>query len=464
MSLLTPSADATHPHAPVLAIHHLRILLVEDDPAVRVGSTQAFQLAGLLVDSCSSAELAHKYIVPGFAGIVITDVKLPGSSGLELLRHIKAVDQGIPVILVTGHGDITMAVDAMRNGAYDFIEKPYSSEQLIEVARRAMEARGLLLEVVALRERLQNRQGIESVLLGNSAAMTELRRIIVDVADTNADVLIYGETGSGKEVVARCLHDHSQRKKYNFVALNCGAIPEALFESEVFGHESGAFTGAVKRQMGKIEFADNGSLFLDEIESMPMVLQIKLLRTLQERTIARLGSNEQLAINVRVIAAAKLDLSMLAEQNKFRADLYYRLNLIVLTIPPLRDRRDDIPMLFEHFVLHAALRYNRAAPMVTNAQMQRLMAHSWPGNVRELRNIADRFVLGIVEKDGALFPQATSTPTLADQVTHFERALIDMELRRQRGNVTQAGEILGLPKQTLYHKMQKYQLVAEEYK
>ena len=197
---------------------------------------------------------------------------------------------------------------------------------------------------------------------------------------------------------------------------------------------------------------------------MPMVLQIKMLRTLQERTIARLGSNEQLAINVRVIAAAKLDLSMLAEQNKFRADLYYRLNLIVLTIPPLRDRRDDIPMLFEHFVLHAALRYNRAAPMVTNAQMQRLMAHSWPGNVRELRNIADRFVLGIVEKDGALFPQATSTPTLADQVTHFERALIDMELRRQRGNVTQAGEILGLPKQTLYHKMQKYQLVAEEYK
>ena len=265
-----------------LSISQLRILLVEDDPAVRAGSTQAFQLAGLRVEGFVSAELARKQITPGFAGIVITDVKLPGMSGLELLTHINAIDKGIPVILVTGHGDITMAVDAMRNGAYDFIEKPYSSEQLIEVAKRALEWRGLMLEVLTLRDKLQNRlenyAGIESTLLGNSAAMVEIRRVILDVADTNADVLIYGETGSGKEVVARCLHDHSQRKKHNFVALNCGAIPESLFESEVFGHESGSFTSAAKRQIGKIEFADKGSLFLDEIESMPLALQIKLLR------------------------------------------------------------------------------------------------------------------------------------------------------------------------------------------
>ena len=315
----------------------LRILLVEDDSAVRIGSTQAFQLAGLDVEAFSSAELARRHVIPHFPGIVITDVRLPGVSGLELQRQVHAIDPGVPVILVTGHGDINMAVGAMRNGAYDFIEKPYSSEQLIDVARRALETRRLMLEVQSLRLRLENHRGIEATLLGNSPAMQEIRRIILDVADTAADVLIYGETGTGKEVVARCLHDHSHRQKNNFVAINCGAIPEALFESEVFGHESGAFTGASRRQIGKMEFADKGTLFLDEIESLPMGLQVKLLRVLQERCIERLGSNEQIPVNLRIIAAAKQDLNVLSEQNKFRSDLYYRLNLIVLHLPPLRD-------------------------------------------------------------------------------------------------------------------------------
>lgn len=442
----------------------LRILLVEDDPTVRAGSAQAFKLAGLQVDAYSSAELVRKHVTPEFPGIVITDVKLPGMSGLELLVHIKSIDPGVPVILVTGHGDITMAVQAMRNGAYDFIEKPYSSEQLVEVAHRALEMRGLMLEVHTLRRRLESRKGIEATLLGESAAMQEIRRLILDVADTSADVLIYGDTGCGKEMVARCLHDHSHRQKNHFVAINCGAIPEAIFESEVFGHESGAFTGASKRQIGKMEYADKGTLFLDEIESLPMSLQVKLLRAVQERYIERLGSNELVSLNVRIIAAAKLDLKELSEQQKFRADLYYRLNLIVLNLPPLRERREDIPVLFEHFVLQAASRYNRAAPVVSTAQMQRLMAHSWPGNVRELRNIADRFVLGVLGKD-CIFP-AQSIPSLplAEQVNHFERALIETELRKQGGSVTQTCEALGLPKQTLYHKMQKYQLVAEDYK
>ena len=442
----------------------LRILLVEDDPTVRAGSEQAFQLAGLSVEAFTSAELARKHITPQFPGIVITDVKLPGMSGLELLQYIKSVDQGVPVILVTGHGDIMMAVQAMRNGAYDFIEKPYSSEQLVEVARRAMETRGLMLEVHALRRRLQSGQGIEATLLGNSPAMQDVRRLILDVADTSADVLIYGDTGCGKEIVARCLHDHSHRQKNHFVAINCGAIPETIFESEVFGHESGAFTGASKRQVGKMEHADKGTLFLDEIESMPMSLQVKMLRALQERYIERLGSNELVSVNVRIIAAAKLDLKELSDQQKFRADLYYRLNLIVLNLPPLRERLEDIPVLFEHFVLQAATRYNRSAPIVSTAQMHNLMAHNWPGNVRELRNIADRFVLGVLGREGTFFPQSQAAIPLSDQVNHFERALIELELRKQRGNVSQACETLGMPKQTLYHKMQKYQLVAEDYK
>lgn len=442
----------------------LRILLVEDDPIVRAGSEQAFQLAGHHVEAFASAELARKHITPGFPGIVISDVKLPGMSGLELLVHIKSIDQGVPVILVTGHGDITMAVQAMRSGAYDFIEKPYSSEQLVEVARRALEARSLMLEVNTLRRQLESRKGIEATLLGKSPAMQEIRRLILDVADTGADVLIYGDTGTGKEMIARCLHDYSHRQKNNFVAINCGAIPETIFESEMFGHESGSFTGASKRQVGKMEFADKGTLFLDEIESLPMPLQVKLLRALQERKIERLGSNELVSVNVRVIAAAKMDLKELSDRQKFRADLYYRLNLIVLNLPPLSERREDIPELFEHFVLQAAARYSRAAPDVSSAQMHRLMAHSWPGNVRELRNIADRFVLGLPGSEDSVLQQSMQVAPLAEQVRNFERALIEVELRKHHGNVNPICEALGLPKQTLYHKMQKYQLVAEEYK
>jgi two-component system C4-dicarboxylate transport response regulator DctD len=442
----------------------LRILLVEDDPIVRAGSEQAFQLAGIRVEAFASAELARKHVTPGFPGIVITDVRLPGMTGMELLLQIKAIDRDVPVILVTGHGDITMAVQAMRNGAYDFIEKPYSSEQLVEVARRALEARSLMLEVHTLRRQLEGRKGIEATLLGKSPAMQEIRRLILDVADTGADVLIYGDTGAGKEMVARCLHDYSHRQKNNFVAINCGAIPENIFESEMFGHESGSFTGASKRQVGKMEFADKGTLFLDEIESLPMPLQVKLLRALQERKIERLGSNELVSVNVRVIAAAKMDLKELSDRQKFRADLYYRLNLIVLNLPPLSERREDIPELFEHFVLQAAARYNRATPNVSSAQMHRLMAHSWPGNVRELRNIADRFVLGIPGSEDSVLQQSMQVAPLAEQVRNFERALIEVELRKHHGNVNPICEALGLPKQTLYHKMQKYQLVAEEYK
>ncbi len=242
-------------------------------------------------------------------------------------------------------------------------------------------------------------------------------------------------------------------------------FPKAYFESEVFGHEPGAFTGAAKRQVGKIEHADHGTFFLDEIESLPLSLQVKLLRVLQERYIERLGSNVPTPVDVRVIAAAKLDLEDLSQQQKFRSDLYYRLNLIVLHLPPLRERREDIPILFEHFVLAAAARYNRAAPVVSSAQMRNLMAHSWPGNVRELRNIADRFVLGIAGGASSLLAGSQASPlSLAEQVNGFERALIEQELRAYSGNVSEVSTVLGLPKQTLYHKMQKYNLVAEEFR
>jgi two-component system C4-dicarboxylate transport response regulator DctD len=443
----------------------LKVLLVEDDATVRVGSVQALELAGHAVTGFSSAEQALRLVTPGFAGIVVTDVRLPGMSGLELLSALKAIDPQLPVVLVTGHGDIGMAVQAMRDGAYDFIAKPYSSEHLAEVVQRALETRRLMLEVVALRRRLAQGEGIEATLLGNSAPIRELRRLILDLADEPADVLIYGETGTGKEMVARCLHQYSRRQRHNLVAINCGAVPESIFESEMFGHEQGSFTGAAKRQVGKIEHADGGSLFLDEIESLPLALQVKLLRVLQERYVERLGSNSAVPVDVRVIAAAKVDLQELSDQGKFRSDLYYRLNLIVLTLPPLRERREDIPLLFEHFVLGAAARYQRPAPLVPGPLMQALMAHAWPGNVRELRNIAERFVLGLASgADGLLAARAAEPLPLAEQVNGFERALIEHELRKAGGSVLDASVALGLPKQTLYHKMQKYQLVADDFK
>jgi two-component system C4-dicarboxylate transport response regulator DctD len=443
----------------------MKVLLIEDDAAVRAGSAQALDLAGFRVEAFHAAEPALAQVTPGFAGVVVTDVRLPGMSGLDLLAALKAIDPQLPVVLVTGHGDITMAVGAMRDGAYDFIAKPYSSEQLTEVVQRALETRRLMLEVAALRYRIAHGEGIEATLLGDSAAMRDLRRLILDLADEPADVLIYGETGTGKEMVARCLHQYSRRSARHFVALNCGAIPESIFESEVFGHESGAFTGAGKRQIGKIEHADGGSLFLDEIESLPLALQVKLLRVLQERYVERLGSNSPVPVDVRVIAAAKVDLKEWSEQQKFRSDLYYRLNLIVLNLPPLRERREDIPLLFEHFMLGAAARYKRDAPQVPGALMRTLMAHDWPGNVRELRNIAERFVLGLAGgADGLLSARSMTALPLADQVGAFERAVIEQELRKAGGSVSEVGIALGVPKQTLYYKMQKYGLTPDDYK
>ena len=437
----------------------IQVLLVEDDPTVRAGSEQALELADFTVSSFESAEPAARLLQANSPLVLVSDVRLPGMSGLELLEVARAIDPELPVILVTGHGDIAMAVQAMHDGAYDFLEKPYSSEQLADVVRRAVDKRRLQLEVRALRQKLAHSEGIEACLLGNTPAMQALRQVILDVAGQPADVLIYGETGTGKELVARCLHQFSERGKHHYVPVNCGAIPETIFESELFGHEQGAFTGAAKRQVGKIEHADHGTLFLDEIESLPLAMQVKLLRVLQERSIQRLGSNHAVPLDVRVIAASKEDLKDFSDQGKFRSDLYYRLNLIVLHIPPLRERREDIPLLFEHFMLDAAARYKRPCPVVPAAQMQQLMAQDWPGNVRELRNAADRFVLGL-----SASAESAAPASLADQVGAFERMLIEQALRAAGGNVATACTALSLPKQTMYHKMQKYGLTAEDYR
>lgn len=442
-----------------------KVLFVEDDPPVRASLTQTLELAGLEVLACGSAEEALPHIQPGAQLVLATDVRLPGMDGLGLLDHVMATDAEIPVVLMTAHGDVAMAVRAMQTGAYDFIEKPFAPERFVDAVVRALDKRVLRVAVDELRGQLQRRSGMESVLLGDSPAMQQVRRQVLNLADTSADVMILGETGTGKELVARCLHDQSQRRDRNFVAINCGGLPEALFESELFGHEAGSFTSAGKRRIGKIEHANGGTLLLDEIETMPMALQIKLLRVLQERRVERLGSNEELPINVRVIAATKADLRALSEQQKFRGDLYYRLNVATLSLPPLRERREDIPLLFEHFVAQACSRYERSAPELTSQRLRELMAHDWPGNVREVRNAADRFVLDIVGHEGASEAlEAAATSTLAQQMDQVEKALIEQALRRCQGRVPAAMEMLGTAKKTLYDKLNRHGIELERFR
>ncbi|MBL8439392.1 MAG: sigma-54-dependent Fis family transcriptional regulator [Zoogloeaceae bacterium] len=439
----------------------LQVLLIEDDPDVRLGCEQALKLEDIPVTGVDNAERARRIVDRDFAGVVVSDIHLPGMDGMALLKALQAVDPELPVVLITGHGDVSLAVQAMKDGAHDFIEKPFSPDYLVEVVRRALDKRRLTLEVRQLRAQLASRDQLEAKLVGRSPAIHRLRQLVADLGNSAADILLFGETGTGKELVARCLHDAGPRRKGNFVAINCGGLPENLFDSEIFGHEAGAYTGAGKRRIGKIEHASGGTLFLDEIESMPVPMQIKLLRVLQERCLERLGSNTSIPVDCRVIAATKADLKELSDRDRFRADLYYRLNVVTLPLPPLRERREDIPLLLEHFLLQAAARHQRPAPTPTPAQMNRLMAHDWPGNVRELRNVADRLVLGI---EAGAPPFATQSPTatqsLTETVEAFERALIADALARHNGSLARAAEDLSVAKTTLHDKLKKYRLGA----
>jgi two-component system C4-dicarboxylate transport response regulator DctD len=440
------------------------VIYVEDDEQVRESLVQTLELAALKVRAFESAEALLAVFTPGLPAVVVSDVRLTGMDGLSLLDRLQTLDASLPVVLVTGHGDVAMAVRAMRAGAYDFIEKPFSPDRFVETVCRAIEKRMLRATVEDLRQQLHRKSGIESALLGQSAAMEQVRRRVLKLASTSADVMILGETGTGKELVARCLHDHSNRRDRHFVAINCGGLPETLFESELLGHESGAFTSAAKRRIGKLEHANGGTLLLDEIETMPIGMQIKLLRVLQERKLERLGSNAEVRLDVRVVAATKADLLALSEQQKFRADLYYRLNVAVLELPPLRRRREDVPLLFEHFVGQAVQRYGLEKPEMHASKLRELMAHDWPGNVREVRNAADRFVLEGGSDPVELGALAATALNLPQQLDLVEKMLIEQALTRHGGNVQRAFEALGVPKKTLYDKVHRHGIELERFR
>ena len=447
----------------------LPVMLIDDEEHIRVAATQALDLAGYQVHAYDRAEKALALLDADWPGAVISDIRMPGIDGMEFLQLCQAKDPDLPVILVTGHGDVSMAVEAMRAGAYDFIEKPFAVEDLVDTVARALEKRSLTMENRSLKNELAVQSMPGPRIIGNTAAVHRLRLTIGQIADTDADVLVTGETGTGKELVARALHENSRRRERNFVAVNCGAVPENLIESELFGHEAGAFTDARARRIGKFEHANGGTLFLDEIESMPMQVQVHLLRVLQERAIERLGSNELIPLDLRVVAATKIDLRQAASRGEFREDLFYRLSVVMVDIPPLRERREDIPLLFQHFLLVAGARYRREPPMPGPEQLNRLMAADWPGNVRELRNAAERYVL-LGESCGydierMLFGDADRPAiTLPEQLECFERGLIEQHLKANGGSIKDTMESLGLPRKTLYDKMKKYGLDRADYK
>lgn len=440
------------------------ILLIDDEEDIRRALDQALKLDGFATATFARAERAIERISPGFDGAVVTDIRMPKMDGLALLAAVREIDAEIPVILITGHGDVPLAVEAMRIGAYDFLEKPLAPKRLTEAARRACAVRRLTLENRAMRDQLADRAPLEDPIddqiIGQSPVMTGLRKTVRAVAASDIDVLILGETGAGKDLAARAIHDASARRDRAFVAVNLAALPAATIESELFGHEAGAFPGAQFPRLGRFEHARGGTLYLDEIAAAPLALQAKLLRVVEERAIERLGSNERIDLDIRFIAASNQDLTALAKANQFRSDLLYRLAVMTLEIPRLSDRPEDIPRLFQHLAHRAAERLNRGAPVIEPALLADLSARDWPGNVRELSNVAERFVLGF---DITAAPAAESDAPLTEQVDRFERGVIAAMLARQGGSLKATYESLGLSRKTLYEKMSRHGLKRQDF-
>lgn len=430
------------------------VALIEDDDDFRAALVERLELADLTVSAFSSADAALAEIDADFAGAVVTDLRMPGVDGRQVLSRLQALDSTLPVILITGHGDIAEAVAAMSAGAYDFVAKPFAFERLHESLKRALEKRALVLDNRRLTA-LSSEAGLELPLLGESRAIRALRATIAQIADARLDVLIEGETGSGKEAVARALHYKGRRRPQPFVAVNCGALPEGLIESELFGHELGAFAGAMRRRVGHVERAHNGTLFLDAVDTMPLSVQVKLLRVLEEREIHPVGAAAPRVVDLRVLASSSGDLSEAVAQGRVREDFYYRLNAVRLRIPPLRERREDIPLLFASLLARAQVGPDGVAPVITDEIRSRLLEAPWPGNIRELSHFAQRFALGLEPHAHRDDEPANG---LAERLARFERRILQDTLETFGGDIAEALLHLKIPRKTLYDKLKRHGL------
>ncbi len=443
------------------------ILVVDDEPGVRSALSGVLRDEGYQVEAVESGEACLDRLTRVAVDVILLDVWLPGSDGLATLSRIRERQLDVPVVMISGHGNIESAVRAIKLGAFDFIEKPLSLEKTMLVVRNALRQRHLEAENRALRARVDR----HLQMVGESYAMRQLREQVAMAAPTNGRVLIYGDNGTGKELVARTVHALSRRRSGPFVEVNCAAIPEELIESELFGHVKGAFTGAVGDRRGKFEVADGGTIFLDEIGDMSLKTQAKVLRVLQEQVVEPVGGTAGVRVDVRVLAATNKELPAEIRAGRFREDLYFRLNVIPIFVPPLRDRTEDIPLLAEHFMAGFAKEYGRRLKTLDAGAVAALQEYSWPGNVRELRNVIERLIImapgetigahDLAFLDGALAgvvvegagDESPDAPSLQAARTRFEREFILKTLAAQNGNISRTADVLGVERSNLYRKM-----------
>jgi two-component system response regulator AtoC len=458
-----------------------QLLVVDDDPQMQFFLKEALDRQPYVVSVATSAEAAIDAIGKGGYDLILMDIRLPGMNGLDAVEAIKQIDHRTPIIVMTAHGTRDTALEAVRRGAYDYFTKPFSLGEMEIVVGRALERKRLQAELDRLNAQLASgrRRGR---LLGSSRAMEEVFTLIDRVGPTDSTVLILGESGTGKELVAEAIHAQSGRRGKALVKLNCAAIPEALLESELFGHEKGAFTGAVSRKPGKFEQADGGTLLLDEIGDMTLATQAKILRALQERELQRLGGTQTITVDVRILASTNKDLEKAVREGTFRDDLYYRLNVVTINVPPLRERRDEIPELADHFLAEANVRLRRSIHRLAPDTLAALMEYGWPGNVRELRNVIERAavvndgdVLLVGSLPAALRPaesaagssarwESLANLTLDEKVAQLERAFVVDALARANGVQAAAAKLLGVTERSVWHLVKKHRIEVSRLK
>jgi two-component system response regulator HydG len=441
------------------------ILVADDDTGMRESLVRALRREGFTIVAAEDGRAALEALRRAHVDLLVADLRMPGLDGLELLRAAKLVAPETEIVVISGHGTVEEAVEAMKEGAYDFLTKPFDRAALIRIVRQALERRALILENRALQRRLDELTGAGE-LIGQSPAIRDVLDLVRQVAPAAATVLIQGESGTGKELVARALHDLSHRRGKPFVRVNCAALPETLLESELFGYEKGAFTGAVGRKDGRFQLADGGTLLLDEVGDLSSLTQAKLLRVLQEGEFEPLGATRTIKVDVRVVAATNQDLAQLVREKRFREDLYYRLQVITVTVPPLRDRPEDIPLLALHFLRRFATKNHRELEGFTDAALNGLRNYSWPGNVRELEHAVER---GVILARGRLLdvsdlPETVTQTEPAARVVpipigmpldEVEQRLIDETLRQTKGDKELAAKLLGIASRTIYRKLKE---------
>lgn len=444
------------------------ILIIEDDPIMRLGMNHFLNSQGYTVSSCTGSKGEDSIIETTRFDLIITDLKLPNCDGIEILKKTRAVSPKTGVIIITGYAEIKSAVQAIKEGAFDYMAKPFSNEELLIAIERFFKFRKLEDEVTYLKETLREKVEFEDII-GVSSAMKDVFDRIASVAGTDVPVLIQGESGTGKELVANAIHRLSKRNDKPFVKINCAAIPENLFESELFGHEKGAFTGASETRKGKFEFADGGTIFFDEIGDIPVSLQPKLLRVLEDNTVTRLGGNTSVKVNVRGIYATRGNLKEHVAEGTFREDLFYRINVVPIQIPPLRERKEDIPCLIDHFLKHFKEKFNKTELTISQFSYDALLSYNYPGNVRELKHAIERAV--VLSKDGTVeirhlpdeisgnadrIPCITRELSLEASVRCFEKERIVKALHDSGKRKTEAARALGISRKVLWKKMKEY--------